>query len=340
MNESQVAGFAEVSRSKPVIKLEFVDFWGDFEKTNNYFWNLLSPHYELVLSDDPDFLIYSAYGREFSRYDCLRIFYTAENVRPDFRECDFAFSFDYLNTPRNYRLPLYALYRDNTILTTKSVDPEQLLREKTRFCNFVVSNPKSRLRNEFFQKLSSYKKVDSAGRFMNNIGRSIGTRSVDKWEFLRPYKFTIAFENSSYPGYTTEKIFEPMLVNSLPIYWGNPVVDRDFNPRSFLNYYDFPDENALIARIVEVDESDDLYLKYMAEPWFPGGRLNAFVDPQNVIRQFRYIFSHLGSALPVAKTRMRFYSIGKGATYWGKRKFYAAKDRFGKALLQASRQVP
>ena len=38
---------------------------------------------------------------------------------------------------------------------------------------------------------------------------------------------TIAFENSSFPGYTTEKIFEPMLEGSIPIYWGNPRVDED-----------------------------------------------------------------------------------------------------------------
>ena len=317
---------------KRVIKIDFVDFWGDFEKTNNYFWNLLSPHYELVLSRDPDFLFYSAYGREFTQYDCYRVFYSGENVRPDFRECDFAFSFDYLETRRNYRLPLYALYKDNEILTHKTIDPDELLREKTKFCNFVVSNARGRERNEFFSKLSRYKRIDSAGRFMNNLGRSIGPKSSDKWEFLRPYKFTIAFENSSYPGYTTEKIFEPMLMNSLPIYWGNPLVHRDFNSRSFLNYYDFENVDALIERVIAIDKSDELYLRYMAEPWFAGGVLNQFVNPVNVLHQFEYIFSHFGRGVPVARTAKRFYSRAKGAKLWSREQVQVAPHRFRKLI--------
>ena len=36
-------------------------------------------------------------------------------------------------------------------------------------------------------------------------------------------------------GYTTEKIFEPMIAQSIPIYWGNPRIGEDFNEKSFIN---------------------------------------------------------------------------------------------------------
>ena len=71
--------------------------------------------------------------------------------------------------------------------------------------------------------------------YLNNVGGPV----KNKIDFIMDHKFTIAFENSSYPGYTTEKIFEPMLVNSIPLYWGNPLVDRDFNTKSFLNFHDY-----------------------------------------------------------------------------------------------------
>src|SRR5438309_10477229 len=77
-----------------------------------------------------------------------------------------------------------------------------------------------------------------------------------KIEFLKRYKFNIAFENASLPGYTTEKIVEPMAARCLPIYWGNPLIHREFNPKSFLNYVDFRDEAALIERIIELDQND------------------------------------------------------------------------------------
>ena len=109
---------------------------------------------------------------------------------------------------------------------------------KTRFCNFVYSNPRCRYRNRFFHKLSRYRHVDAAGRLYNNLG-SGSDGPNDKTELLASCKFTIAFENASYPGYTTEKIVHAMLAHSLPIYWGNPCVERDFNTASFLNAHDF-----------------------------------------------------------------------------------------------------
>lgn len=63
--------------------------------------------------------------------------------------------------------------------------------------------------------------------------------SAGKWtrkrDFLAAYKFTIAFENSRAPGYYTEKILDPMLAGSIPVYWGDPGIASHFNPRSFLS---------------------------------------------------------------------------------------------------------
>ena len=72
---------------------------------------------------------------------------------------------------------------------------------------------------DFFVKLSKYKQVDSGGRTLNNIGGPV----EDKMEFIKDYRFVISFENAEYPGYTTEKIIQPMFVDSIPIYWGNPL---------------------------------------------------------------------------------------------------------------------
>jgi len=43
----------------------------------------------------------------------------------------------------------------------------------------------------------------------------------EKIDYLKPYKFTMAFENVSLSGWTTEKLTHPMLVNSIPIYFGD-----------------------------------------------------------------------------------------------------------------------
>src|SRR5262249_543629 len=155
--------------------------------------------FDLELTPDPDFVVYSSFGLEHTTFDCTRIFYTGENDRPNFRACDFAFTFDYLATPRNYRLPLYAFYNHRGLLGAKAA--AALFAAKSRFCAFVYSNGRAHERIALLDKLSRYKRVDCGGAVRNNIGY----RVKDKIEFMRDYKFSIAFENASAPGYTTEK---------------------------------------------------------------------------------------------------------------------------------------
>jgi alpha(1,3/1,4) fucosyltransferase len=273
---------------KPSISLGFSDFWGGFQPHDNYFTRLLAARYNVQVSDEPEYLIYSCFGREHRRSRAaVRIFFTGENRRPNFRECDYAFTFDHLERPEHYRLPLYGWYGEPDWLVKAAVDAEQILTEKTHFCNFVYSNPRCKLRIKFFEKLSKYKRVDSGGRLLNNIGGPV----ADKWAFLKRYKFTIAFENDSHPGYTTEKIAEPMHAWSIPIYWGNPLVHRDFNPRSFINFFDYGSLDDLVDRVVEVDRNDALYCEYLREPWYHGNVVNEYVRKESVLAQFERVFS-------------------------------------------------
>lgn len=226
----------------------------------------------------------------------VRIFYTGENIRPDMNRYDWAFSFDYdesIKHPRHMRLPFYvfeALDKKKHLIK-KNLSFNNIEKEKTRFCNFIYSN-NIPFRNEFFKKLNSYKKVDSFGKCCNNMGPlPIKTEETFKpLKLLKKYKFTIAFENSTYPGYTTEKITEPMLANSIPIYWGNPKVGEEFNTKSFLNYHDFKNEDELIKKIIEIDNNDKLYEEYLKQPWFKDNKPNKYFDEERLMKRFEEIF--------------------------------------------------
>ena len=247
------------------IKLKFVDFWMGFDPCDNFLINLLKQRYNIELSESPDYLIFSVFGYTNLNYEnCIKIFYTGENLTPDFNICDYAIGFDYLSFGDRYmRLPLYVAYGIEKLAQPKVIDREKVLNRK--FCSYVVSNNiGSPERGRFFHLLSEYKKVDSGGRWENNVGGPV----PDKLDFIKDYKFNIAFENSMYDGYTTEKIMEPMLVNSLPIYWGNRLVGRDFNPSSFINASDFSSLESVVEHIVRLDNNDDMYLSVLSEPWF------------------------------------------------------------------------
>jgi alpha(1,3/1,4) fucosyltransferase len=275
--------------------IAFSDFWPELDQENNLFINALRRIAPVeIRTINPDLVFFSYYGKSHFKYRCPKLFYTGENIRPDYNACDFSISFDYPVTNRNFRLPLYAFYGDvNQLCRPK--DPLALLKSKTKFCNFVVSNPQGRERNRFFKLLSRYKKVDSGGRFMNNLGYPV----TEKNAFVQQYKFTLAFENSSYPGYTTEKIFQPMMVDSLPVYWGNPLVHLDFNTKSFINVHDFPDFESAIEQIIALDKNDELYLEYLSQPYFTNNQPNEFVRDENLVEFLSNMISNLTFIPPV-----------------------------------------
>jgi hypothetical protein len=111
--------------------------------------------------------------------------------------------------------------------------------KQKKFCAFMYSNcgdhMDSAVRIAFFKLLSKYKRVDAIGGCMNNMGRreeaykeryNVITRGTGTGFYdiavarYREYKFVITFENSQHPGYMTEKLINPILAGSIPIYWG------------------------------------------------------------------------------------------------------------------------
>lgn len=217
-------------KQKRKIKIKYVDFWENFPVEDNYFLNLVEDYYDIEYSDKPDLLIYSCYSTNFLKYNCPRIFYSGENIRPDFRFCDFALTFDYLQNDRHFRYPLYRRWFTEEQLTMpRNID--QILKQKEGFCSFVVSNGNAKERLLFFEKLSCYKEVSSGGRYANNVGGPV----EDKRTFIEKYLFNIAFENSAYPGYNTEKLAEAWIMGCIPIYWGDPKIAEEFNRECFIN---------------------------------------------------------------------------------------------------------
>jgi alpha(1,3/1,4) fucosyltransferase len=295
------------SAPKPPLYLDFCDFGTQINKQDNFYTNLLAERYDVRIADQPDFLLHSHDGNVHRLYTCKKIFQTVESYRPDLTLSDYSITHHELHNPRNLRLPNYAMRYDPQDLVKRENEGAALFPEKNRFCCFFTSyaSAKTRIRTDFFQRLSRYRQVDSAGKYMNNIGRTIPFSLEAKIAFMRPYKFFMAFENQSLPDYTTEKIVDGMMARCIPIYWGNPEVAREFNPRSFLNYHDFPNEDALIERIIEIDTHDDLYLEYLNQPFFHDNRPNIYFDRTRMLDFFTRIIQDPSPPVAARKSLFR-----------------------------------
>ena len=76
----------------------------------------------------------------------------------------------------------------------------------------------------------------------------------DKKAGLLPYKYHFACENGSKPFYFTEKIIDPLLCWSMPIYWGCENIGKFLPKGSYINI-DVNDPMA-IDKIIEISNSD------------------------------------------------------------------------------------
>ncbi len=325
------------------VKVMFVDWYRSFDLSQvhkEFEWKILSKHWTLELSEDPEILFYSNYGDKHMKYSCKRIFVSCENERPDFQVCDYAFCFDYPINERNYRFPLYRRCNEYKELLLKR-DVEEIISQRRKFCSFMVSNYRAKHRIEFYDALSAYRQVDSGGRYLNNIGEPIKAGRQNKVSWLRNCKFNITFENMSYPGYTTEKILEAFVSGAIPIYWGNPLIELDFNPKAFINCHDFTSFDEVIEHVKEVDQNEALYRDYLSQPILPGGVETDFCREENILARYDEIINTKKPYISSFRKKIQRFShpVRKSIREVGKTVFSLAGEYLNAAKRRLSKAI-
>ena len=291
---------------KPRVSLNFIDFP---PQSRAFFLDLLSPHYDFVFEDTPDFLLYSHIGQRHRLYNCTKIFHTQEKYSPNWRECDYAVVSVLAEDPRSAYLPIYAFDgRVEKLLRGQPPDPEAMRRSKPHFCSLLCAYVDRTVhrRERFFRTLNRRRKVDSAGRALNNTGFRLppGDRYQVKVDWLSRYRFNLAFENTRRAGWCTEKLVDPLHVHTIPIYWGDPRVKEYFNPESFICRDDFSSDEELAEYVLHVDNTPDLYAKYIRATPFHQNQPNRAYDREALLDFFEGIFR--SARKPVSQRRWFF----------------------------------
>jgi hypothetical protein len=169
-------------------------------------------------------------------------------------------------------LPLAIMYIHCNNFLPRLLTRSRILSTPSSFCTFIVSNPKCEIRNRIFEKLNSYKLVHSMGRHANNVGYNLHYPywSDQYFNVIGSHKFMICGENTKMTTYSTEKIVNPYIAQTIPIYWGTHNIKNIFNPDSMLFLEDETDEsfNRLIEKIIELDNDDEKYLEFINRPVF------------------------------------------------------------------------
>lgn len=249
---------------KSLLKIIFLDFWDNFDINNNFILQALKAYFTIYVIEDkdtskPDIVFFSNFGFEnFKFSNTLRIYITGEADCPNFNICDYAIGLVDLKFSNRYS-------RINFLYRSKNIDLEWKqnyienfndLINRDSFCCLVSNKDRNPIFFDFYNKLSKYKKISSGGRWNNNIGKKID----NKLSFISKFKFNICFENEYIDGYVTEKIYDALLCDTIPIYWGSDYVNYEFQGFKFINVYKYNTIEEAIKEIIEIDNNDELYL--------------------------------------------------------------------------------
>ena len=267
-----------------MIKIAFSDFWHypfPFEPENNFFVHALRRALQGIDVVDPsacDVLIYGPFGDRHRNYrDCLKIFYTGENLPPDYRWCHYSLTFS--PDPcggRNLRLPLWYHYIDwfnvKSYGSPHWLVPPKLLNGSERFsaqiddrfCAIVYGKP-VRSRELAIKALDRYKKVDVYGKAKHATPLRDG--ELAKLQALSGYRFSLCYENSISEGYHTEKLLHGKVAGGIPIYYGHSSVAVDFNPDCCIQAASMPVEE-LVELVRRIDQSPAAYRQLVEQPLF------------------------------------------------------------------------
>ncbi|XP_069106179.1 glycoprotein 3-alpha-L-fucosyltransferase A-like [Argopecten irradians] len=173
---------------------------------------------------------------------------------------------------------------------------------KTKMVAAVISDcPDDAQRYRHMRELEKYVDIDYFGK----CGNKICPRTPNAICYNATYKFRIAFENANCKDYVTEKFWNSLSRNAIPIVnWKRDQV-IEAPPKAFINVYDFTSAKELGEYLNLLNNNDTLYNEYFSwklnykvfgghHMWFPFEHLcdalhtpreaQTIVDPNKWIR--------------------------------------------------------
>lgn len=296
--------------------------------------------------ENPDILVYSCSGESHFNYQCKRLFVCTESITPDFNFCDY-----YIGTvklqydERSLWIP-EAFYK-TVFPDNKSIEIKDSLFDR-KFCSFIYSHDcigyGARYRREFCERLmKEYKHVDCPGKILHNMDSPLLSprNNENNWhqsklDFLRNYKFNIAFENTQAPGYITEKLVDCYMANTVPIYWGSSGDVWPYPKESMICANDFSSMNALIDRVKEVDTNNELYAQILKAN--PFREENRQILPNFEMKIRKFIRFLLQDDLQLRRTPWGMTDAHRCMTYYKKGERLSSKVvRYLKRLIPKKR---
>lgn len=119
-------------------------------------------------------------------------------------------------------------------------------------------------RNAFFASLQQHIDIDSYGRVFRNRTLPVDNGRQTKLDTIARYPFCLSLENAIEPDYVTEKLFDPLLAGTLPVYRGAPNAAEFAPEHSFIDAEAHGGPAGLAAYLRHLLTTPEAYWAYFA----------------------------------------------------------------------------
>lgn len=129
---------------------------------------------------------------------------------------------------------------------------------------FISGSAETSGRTAYAAELMQHLDVHSYGRLLRNRYLENDRGRATKMETIAGYKFTLAFENAVADDYATEKLYDPLVAGSVPVYLGAPNVEQIVPAADcYIDVTDFAEPRALADHLLKLDHDEEGYCKHL-----------------------------------------------------------------------------
>jgi len=150
----------------------------------------------------------------------------------------------------------------NKAKMTKEYANRSFASEKSKMVAAIFSDCADEAkRHELIQELSNYVQLD----FYGDCGNLTCPYTIENIKSCknRKYRYRIAFENSNCRDYVTEKFFDALELDSIPIVnWKHGQGVPSAPNKSYINIYDFKSTKQLAEYLIFLSKNEDKYNEY------------------------------------------------------------------------------
>lgn len=235
--------------------------------------------------------LYSVFGpRWITNFDNAdaRIFVERENLhKPHFEgflhryledeKISLSLGFDEIDHPKYMRFPFWLMWTifpptvqyEDVKRFVNNANSIQVNPDHLRFCAYVCSHDDLN-RKRIYEEFNAIAPLSCPGRLFHNDDSLKAQYNDDKIRYLRGFKFNLTPENSDYPGYVTEKLFEAIAAHTVPIYNGsenNP--EPEILNKDAIIFISLGQDNTEAVNIVkDLNTSVSRYQDFSSQPRF------------------------------------------------------------------------